>query len=38
MLIYMSIIELNEDKDLFEGLYLKYRKDSFSEKYFPWNV
>ena len=26
MLIYMSRIESNEDKDLFEGLYLKYRK------------
>ena len=26
MLIYMSMIETNEDKDLFEGLYLKYRK------------
>ena len=26
MLIYMSMIETNEDKGLFEGLYLKYRK------------
>lgn len=26
MLIYMSMIDSDEDKDLFEGLYLKYRK------------
>ena len=26
MLIYMSMIDSDEDKDLFQGLYLKYRK------------